>query len=163
MRRGLWGALALVLVVGCAPTPVEVDVRFPREENFLFTDFGQLLVFTIDANEGLGDCPALLEQVESSGIGMPALQTGRRPICEFRAGGVSFDDVPPGPHAYVMLAFDDSDNLILDGCTVAEAYVDAPPVQVQLFPTSDYASSTAGRTLTCSSADDKCAPGGGCR
>ncbi len=144
---------------GCGLTPVEVDVTFPREENFLYTDFGQLLVYTIDASEGLGDCPALLEQVESTGIGMPILSTERRPICDFRSGGVSFGDVPPGPHAYVMLAVDDTDNVLLEGCTVAEAYEGAPPVELRLFPTGDYVAATRDRVLTCGNAEDKCTAG----
>lgn len=153
--------LTAVLFAGCGLTPVEVDVTFPREENFLYTEFGQLLVYPVDAAEGLTDCPALLDQVESTGIGSPVLFTDRLPICDFRAGGVTFGDVPPGPHAYVMLAYDDTDNLLLDGCTIAEAYEGAPPVEMRLFPTNDYARATEGRTLACGNANDKCT--GGCR
>ncbi len=158
MRRSAPFLLA-ALLAGCGLTPVEVDVTFPREENFLYTDFGQLLVYPIDASEGLDDCPALLDQVESTGIGMPILSTGRIPICEFRSGGVSFGDVPPGPHAYVMLALDDADSVLLDGCTIAEAYEGAPPVELRLYPTGDYATATRGRTLTCGNANDKCTAG----
>ncbi|MCB9595520.1 MAG: hypothetical protein H6719_22560 [Sandaracinaceae bacterium] len=154
-----WLIVIASLVGGCGLTPVEVDVTFPREENFLYADFGQLLVYPVDPAEGLGDCPDLLDQVESTGIGMPVLSTDRLPICDFRSGGVSFGDVPPGPHAYLMLAYDDADNLLLDGCTIAEAYEGAPAVEVRLFPTSDYAGAIAGRTLTCGNANDKCTAG----
>ena len=162
MRFVPWVAIVLV-AAGCAPTPVEVDVTFPREENFLFTDFGQLLVYEVDATDGLGDCPALLEQVESTGLGEPVLMTERLPICQFRAGGVNFGDMPPGPHAYIVLAFDDADAVLLSGCTVAEAYESAPAVEVSLFPTAAYVSATERRVLTCASAEDKCGEGGGCR
>lgn len=162
MRRS-WLSALMMLACGCAPTPVEVDVRFPREENFLFSEFAQLLVYEVDPETGLGDCPTILEQIEGTGIGDPILTTERVPVCQLRSGDVRFDDVPPGPHAFVVLAFDDADGLLLDGCRVAEAYVDAPPIEVSLFPTVEYTPATSTRTLTCGSAADKCAPGGGCR
>ncbi|HHH27108.1 MAG TPA: hypothetical protein ENK57_01995 [Polyangiaceae bacterium] len=155
---------SMVLIVGalfaagCAPTPVEVDITFPREENFLFTEFGQLLVYEVDPLTGLGDCPSLLRQAETN-MGSPVLMTERLPICDFRAGGVGFGDVPPGPHAYLLLATDDADNLLLDGCTIAEAYEGAPPVEIRLFPTADYNDAVARRTLSCASANDKCESG----
>jgi len=153
--------LGVLLSVGCAPVPVEVDVIFPREENFLFTDFGQLLIYDVDPETGRSDCPVLLEQVRSD-IGSPILSTDRTPICEFRAGGVNFGDVPPGPHAYVVIATDDADNALLTGCSIAEAYEGAPPVEIRLFPTADYTDATSRRPpLTCGSANDKCS--GGCR
>ncbi|MCA9605222.1 MAG: hypothetical protein KC619_06495 [Myxococcales bacterium] len=151
--------LAVGLLTGCGLTPVEVDVSFPREENFLYTDFGQLLVYPVDVTEGLDDCPALLDQIESTGIGSPILSTDRIPICDFRSGGVSFGDVPAGPHAYVMVALDDTDNILLDGCTIAEAYDGAPPVELRLFPTGEYDAATRDRVLTCGNANDKCSAG----
>ncbi len=151
---------ALALAIGCAPVPVEVEVFFPREENFLFTDFGQLFIYNVDPVTGLGDCAGLLEQIRRD-VGSPILSSDRVGICEFRDGGVSFGDVPPGPHAYLVVATDDADTMLLSGCTIAEAYEGAPPVEIRLFPTSDYVDATQGRTLTCGSANDKCS--GGCR
>lgn len=158
--RSLWCCVALVVAVGCAPIPVEVDVTFPREENFLFTDFGQLFIYDVDPVTGLGDCPALLEQIRRD-VGTPILSTDRTQICDFRDGGVNFGDVPPGPHAYVVVATNDADTMLLSGCTVAEAYEGAPPVEIRLFPTPGYADATRDQTLTCGNAADKCA--GGCR
>jgi len=154
----LLGGSLMALAVGCAPTPVDIEVTFPREENFLFTEFGQLFIYDVDPETGLGDCPLLLEQIVRD-VGMPILSTPRTNICDFRAGGVNFGDVPPGPHAYVVVATNDADAILLTGCTVAEAYEGAPPVEIRLFPTGEYAEATRRETLTCSSANDKCTVG----
>lgn len=155
------GVLGLVLGAGCAPNPVDVELVFPREQNFLFTDFARLLVYEVDPVTGLGDCPALLERINAGNFGEPALDSGSVAICNFRDGSVSFGDVPPGPHAYVVLAQDDTNAVLLTGCTLAEAYEDAPAVSVPLYPTLGYEEATAGRTLTCGNAEQKCS--GGCR
>ncbi|MBX3269266.1 MAG: hypothetical protein KF729_03340 [Sandaracinaceae bacterium] len=158
MRGTALGAM-LLLAGGCGLTPVEVELVFPREENFLYSEFGQLLVYDVSPEERLGDCSTRLIEVESTGVGSPILSTQRRPICEFRDGGIRFPDIPAGPHAYVMLAYDDADSLLLSGCTIAEAYEGAPDVTVRLFPTAGYARATQGRTLTCGNVTQKCATG----
>ena len=68
--------------------------------------------------------------------------------------------MPAGPFAYVALVEDDSNQLLLDGCTVAEVYEDAPRIQISLFPTEDYAALTTGMTPACPNVETKC--GGGC-
>jgi len=150
------------LVVGCGPTPVTVDVSFPSTETFLFSEQGQLLVYDLAQGPdggGLGDCPLLIEGIEGGALGDPILDSGRVPICSFRGGGVGFDDVPPGPKAYVMISYDEANTVLLAGYRVAEAYEGAPPIQVDVYPTGDYASATAGKTLSCRNADDKCPRG----
>ena len=152
------GLLAL-LAAGCAPTPVTVDVTFPSTETFLFSEQGQLLVYDVGADGGLGSCPQILEDIANNDFGAPLLDSGRRPICEFRDGGVGFDDVIPGPKAFVVLTFDDANTILLSGCRIGEAYEGALSIEVDLFPTDDYASATMGTTLMCGTADDKCARG----
>lgn len=151
-------ALALLLL-GCAPTPVDVQVGFPSLETFLYSDFGRLAVYELDPEEGLGDCPALLSRIGASGFGEATLDSGWQPICAFRSGGVQFAHVPPGPHAYVAVARDEANTLLLTGCRVAEAYAGAPPVDLELFPTRDYREAVQGRSLTCSSEEEKCQRG----
>ncbi len=158
MRRA-WIVL-LAGLSGCAPSPVDVQVGFPSLETFLYSDSGRLLVYEVDAQSGLGDCPFLLDSVARGEIGEPVLDSDWRPICEFRSGGgVSFADVPPGPHAYVVEARSQSNTILLSGCRVAEAYEGAPTVEVELFPTADYEDATSGVTLSCGSQADKCERG----
>lgn len=160
MRVGL--ALLTLALAGCAPTPVDVQIGFPSTETFLYSEFGRLFVYELDAETGLGECPTLLEAVGRGALGDPVLDSSWQPICSFRSGGVSFAHVPPGPHAYVAVARDQSNTILLSGCRIAEAYEGAPPVQLELFPTSAYARAVDGVTLTCGSVEDKCTRGG-CR
>lgn len=158
MRANCLGALFL-LAAGCAPNPVAIDVSFPSADTFLFSESGQLLVYDVDPMTGLGDCPQILEDIANNEFGTPLLDSGRQPICAFRDGGVGFDDVIPGPKAFVVLAYDDANTLLLSGCRVGEAYEGAPVIEVDVFPTNEYTSATAGQMLTCGNADDKCARG----
>lgn len=152
------GLLSLVLSAGCAPAPVDVQVGFPSLETFLHADFGRLVVVELDA-ESLDACPGLLDRAGAGDFGDADLDSGWQPICNFRNGGVQFPHVPPGPHAYVAVARNDANTILLSGCRVAEAYEGAPPVTLELYPTGDYADATAGQALTCSSADQKCERG----
>lgn len=156
MRKAL---AALLLLSGCAPTPVDVQVGFPSLETFLYSGFGRLVVYELDPQEGLGACPALLDRIETGNFGSVELDSGWKPICAFRDGGVQFPHVQPGPHAYVALARDESNRILLSGCRVAEAYEGAPPVMLDLYPTAAYARATAGRALSCGSAEEKCQRG----
>ena len=155
MRRALTAALLTCLIAGCAPEPVRVDLGFPREENFLFTEQGRLLVY--DASGDLDVCAALLERIDASDFGDPVIDSDWRPVCELR-DGVGFT-APEGPHAYVALGQDGDNRIIVSGCHVAEAYADAPAIEVELYPTADYAVSTQGRTPGCANAQDKCTRG----
>ncbi len=148
-----------LLAAGCAPNPVTIDVTFPSTQTFLFSELGRLLVYQVDADGGLGSCPQILEDIGNSEFGMPVLDSDLHPICDFRDGGVGFDDVIPGPMAFVVLAYDDANTLLLSGCRIGEAYDGAEPIEVDLFPTADYAGAILGTMLTCGSADDKCARG----
>lgn len=158
MRRLLSCAVVVATLLGCAPTPVDVQATFPSVETFLYSDFGRLLVYELEDDQ-LGACPSLVDQVVRAEIGSPQLDSGWQPICTFQEGGVRFPDVPPGPHAYVIVARDEANRVLLSGCRVAEAYEGAPSVHVTLYPTADYAMATAGRTLTCRSVADKCQQG----
>ncbi|HBQ19805.1 MAG TPA: hypothetical protein DEF51_54650 [Myxococcales bacterium] len=153
--RALSALLTSALLVACAPEPVAVDLGFPREENFLFTESGRLVVYETSAD--LGACPAIFERIEAGAFGDPVIDSDWRPICELR-DGLRFA-APEGPHAYVALGRDGSNQIILSGCRVAEAFADAPAIEVELYPTDDYASSTAGRTPGCANAQDKCTRG----
>ena len=150
---------ALFLATGCAPTPVDVQVGFPSLETFLYAEFGRLVVYELDPQEGLGACPAILDGIEAGDFGSVDLDSGWQPICSFRNGGVQLPHVPAGPHAYVVVARDESNTILLSGCRVAEAYEGAPSVMLELYPTPEYAAATGGRALSCASADDKCQRG----
>lgn len=152
--------LAAALATACAPSPVEVDLSFPSRDTFLYSDFARLRVYEVDFEMTTEDCPVILDRLDGGEMGEPVLDSDWLPVCEFRAGGVSFGDVPPGPHAYVVHARDSANQVILTGCRVAEVYEDAPSVEVQMFPTGDYEDATSGRELTCTTEEDKCR--GGC-
>lgn len=155
-------ALVALVLAGCAPTPVDVQIGFPSTETFLYSEFGRLLVYEVEAETQLGECPTLLDAVGRGAVGDPVLDSDWQPICSFRSGGVSFAHVPPGPHAYVAVARDQSNTILLSGCRIAEAYEGAPRVELDLFPTSQYARAIEGVTLTCGNEEDKCTRGG-CR
>ena len=159
MKRALMSLAALALAAGCAPTPVEVDLAFPSRDTFLYSDFGRLLVYEVDLEQPAQDCPGLIEALSDGEVGDPVLDTDWSEICGFRDPGVRFDSIPPGPHAYVVLARDEANNLLLTGCRVAEAYEGAPTVRVRMFPTNDYDGATDGRALSCTNEDEKCRSG----
>ena len=153
-------ALSTLVIAGCAPQPVDVDVGFPSLSTFLFSDFGRLLVYEVEPDEeGLGSCAGLLVRAGDGNFGTPVLDSDWRPICDFRARTVAFDSIPPGPHAYVAIARDEANVILLSGCTIAEAYEGAPPVDLELYPTDVDGGATNGRSLTCSSEMDKCTRG----
>lgn len=154
--------LTALLAMGCGPTPVRVDVGFPSTETFLFSEQGQLLVYDVaQASDGggLGDCPLILENIEGGTLGDPVLDSGRLPICSFRNGGVGFGDVAAGPKAFVMLAYDEANTLLLLGCVIGEAYDGADALALDVYPTDDYAGAIMGDVLTCGNEDDKCTRG----
>jgi hypothetical protein len=136
--------LALI-ASACAPAPVDIALSFPSEPTFLFSQFARLTVHPLAPGE-LGECPALLDAAMSGDDGMPALDSGRQPVCNFRNRLVRFGSVPAGPNAYVVMVFDQSNTTLLSGCRVAEAYDGAPRVIVSLYPTDNYATATAGQT-----------------
>ena len=154
-----WAPVALVAALGCAPTPVEVNLSFPSRETFLYSDFGRLRVYEVDVTMSQADCPVLLDRLAAGSMGTPVLDSDWKPICEFRAGAVTFPDAPGGPHAYLVQARSDENTVLLEGCRVGEAYVDAPAIEVQMFPTTDYRTATQGVSLSCSTEEDKCRDG----
>ena len=156
MRSSL---IFVLLLSGCGLTPVAVDVRFPSSETFLYSDFGRLILYDVEET-GLGQCPELVDSTVDAMFGEPVLDSDWQPICGFQSGDVKFDDVPPGPHAYVVLSRDENNVVLLAGCSVAEAYEDAPPVRVDLYPTDAYAGAIADRELTCDNPMTRC---NGCR
>lgn len=151
-------AVAVLAVTGCAPNPVTVELRFPREDNFLFSDFGRLVLYPVDGMDELGACPALLESANAGTFDDPTLDSDWEPVCAFRDGYV-FPSVPEGPHAYVMLTRNEANAIMLTGCRVAEAYDGAPAVRISMYPTDEYEGAVAGRTLTCGTAEAKCTSG----
>ena len=70
---------ALFLATGCAPTPVDVQVGFPSLETFLYAEFGRLVVYELDPQEGLGACPAILDGIEAGDFGSVDLDSGWQP------------------------------------------------------------------------------------
>jgi hypothetical protein len=138
--RGLvvMAALCCQVVAGCRPDPIPIELEFPSTETFLYSDFGQLMIFEI-APFALGSCSLLVEEALGGSVGQaPAYDTGSRSICGFCDGGVSWDDIPEGPLAFVMVTRNDANTLLLAGCTVAEVYEGATPVVINLFMTPDY-------------------------
>lgn len=150
-------AVAFVLLLaGCGNAPVDLDLQFPSEQAFLLSDFGRLLVYELDPETGLGDCPALLEAAVAGDVGEPTMDSGQLPVCDFREPGVGFDDFPPGPHAFLVLSLRDNPQAtLLAGCRVAEAYAEAPSVEVTMYPTRMYEDAVGGETSSCT-VESKC-------
>lgn len=160
-RARVLGAILMLGLTGqaCAPSPIDVEMTFPSRDTFLYSDFGRLLVYEVDLEMPAQNCPAILDRISAGDFGTPVFDSEWTSVCDFREGGIGLDSVPEGPHAYVGLTRDESNNLLLSGCRIGEAYADAPAVEVRLFPTPTYEGAVDGRTLNCSSEEDKCQTG----
>jgi len=160
VRNAAFLLLAAVGLVGCAPEPVTVSVNFPSQEAFLHSEFAQIQIFELSPTE-LGSCPDLLvPAIAGTGSVRPKLRSGSVNVCDLFDGGVSFDEVGEGPHAYVAVARNEANRPLLAGCTVGEVYADAPEIVVRLTQTSEYYSAVSGPPA-CSTVEDKCERGCG--
>lgn len=135
--------VACVVIIGCMlsccrPDPVPIELEFPSTETFLYSELGQLTVFSITRGE-LGECPAIVEESMAGSLTRsPIIDTGERSICGFCNGGASYDDVAEGPRAFVMVVRDAANTPLLTGCTTGEIYEEAPPIVINLFITPEY-------------------------
>ncbi len=123
------GALALA---GCASPTVSLSIGFPSQEAFLVTSL--IDVDVVPLGDHLDQCATLLgAAVQGTDVSASSSSLGLVP-CEVRSG-LTLPDPGGGGHAFIVLARATS-GVILAGCTVAEAYPGAPPIQVDLFPTA---------------------------
>ena len=102
---------------GDLPVEREGDVYhldFPSLETFAFSDFGRLLVYPISGDD-LGQCPELVNNAVEGTFGSPSFDSNWQPICDFREGLIRYEDVPEGPHAWVVLTQDSSNRTLLSG------------------------------------------------
>jgi hypothetical protein len=155
---GVIAVAALAVAVGCGSEPVTLELNFPSQETFLYSEQAEVLAFPVGAS-GLGECPRLLAEVSAgSPSETAAVETGAQPVCRFRSGGVTVDSVEEGPHAWVAVVEDGANTPLLRGCTIAEVYADAPRIVIHLFMTDEYRTA-ATAPLACASVEDKCASG----
>jgi hypothetical protein len=142
-------ALSTPLASACAPSPVTVELSFPNTDAFMRSEQARLRVFPLDPSpdapwqRGLGACPALLDGLPTNSFPVdPAFDSQLTSVCAMRSG-LELPDLGEGPHAYVIEVQAATTRRILQGCTVAEVYVDAPDIVVALHPTPDFDESTA--------------------
>jgi hypothetical protein len=152
-----WVVVCLVLA-GCGSEPITLELNFPSQETFLYSEQARVLAFPVSGG-GLGDCPHLLAEVSAGSTeDLPAVDTGAVPVCRYRSGGVTIDEDPEGPMAWIAVVEDASNTPLLTGCAIAEIYADAPVIRIPLFMTDEYRAATTA-PLACSSVEDKCAAG----
>lgn len=152
-RRRLVFALSClgIGISSCASDPVIVEVAFPSESAFLQSTSARLTVYGApDAFDSV--CAELLAgtrrdlSIEND--------SGLTDVCALRGGGVRFDDVSAGPKAFVVQIRNASDAIILEGCTVREAYTESEPIVVSITATDFYDEQSP---LSCDSVEQKCA------
>jgi hypothetical protein len=130
--------LGCAAAAGCRPDPVPIELEFPSTETFLYSELGQLAAYPV-SSFALGMCSLLVEETLGGSVSeTPAYDTGSRSICSFCNGGVAWEDVGEGPMAFVMVTRNDSNALLLAGCTMAEVYEGAGPVVINLYMTPGY-------------------------
>lgn len=149
-------SVALVLL-GCGTETVTVDLSFPSAETFVRSESARILVVPIDAGEE-GVCPDLLAQARIGVLDAVAVEdTGMRNVCDFRAEQVELEALPEGLHAYVAVAQGPAGEVWLTGCTIADVYVDAPPLRIVLDSTDEYRRAfPAGHPRAICTPDAKC-------
>lgn len=133
----LVSACLVVMAAGCAPNPVTLDVNFPSETSFLVSRFVRVDAIPVAPN-ALGVCPGFVEAAENNETVEGAIASvDNAQTCDMRRG-IRLPDVGSGPRAYLVRVFDDSNTVLLVGCTVAEVYASAPAIRVEVYPTDDY-------------------------
>lgn len=153
--------ILVCLLPCCRPDPVPIELEFPSTDTFLYSELGQLTVFSVTRGE-LGECPSLVEEsLAGSLTRTPVIDTGERSICGFCNGGASYDDVAEGPRAFVMVVRDASNTPLLAGCTMGEVYEEAPSIVINLFITPEYSAVAAAGPPPFSDPIRKC--GGECQ
>lgn len=139
VMRAFGGVFLLLVISGCQPLkPVTIELNFPSMTTFLYSEFARIQVFEL-TEEQIGECPHIIGRAMG---GTPArdayLDSGDVPVCDLRSGGVSFESIDEGPMAYSALVWDASNALLLTGCTVAEAFEEAPAITVSLHMSTQY-------------------------
>ena len=127
----------LFCATACGSPTVPLDLRFPSQTTFLVTRTVRVDVVALDS-ASLGRCPELLAARTLDAT----LSVDDLAPCDVRRG-LDLPDPGPGAHAFIVRARAASNAVILEGCTVAEAYPGAAPIEVTLYPTGDYATAAA--------------------
>jgi hypothetical protein len=148
--------LLAATAMACAPEPVTIDVNFPSDRAFLFSEAIEVHAYEVSTAE-LGGCASLVGQLLTARAAneAPVLRSNPLRACTVLAGGMTFDDVPEGPLAWVGLA-KDANRTLLAGCTVAEVYADAPVVTIHMFMTADYRMAVRNLDPAWRTIDEKC-------
>lgn len=145
----------VLALAGCASPTVSLSIGFPSQEAFLVTNNIDVQAFALEGD--LDQCPSLLTSaVRGTGVTASSESLGLVP-CDVRSG-ITLPDPGGGGHAFVVLGRA-TNGVILGGCAIGEAYPGAPPIQVDLYPTStaDYAAAvTAAHLAPGSTADQRC-------
>lgn len=152
-------SIASVLVMcACADPVVEIQLSFPSEDAFLRSNTASLDIFSGDT---AGACDALLANPNVAPPGAEAAAaSGVLDVCAFDKegdGGVVFEKLPLGKHAFFAQVYSGSNDVILRGCTIQEVAAtreeDPTPVVISMAKTSAFVDDDE---LTCANAQDKC-------
>jgi hypothetical protein len=157
VRAALFVLAISAALSSCASPTVSLSIGFPSQEAFLVTTQIDLHIVPIDGD--LDQCPVLLAAAvqgtldpmrdSSSSLGLVP--------CDVRSG-IALPDPGGGAHAFIVIG-KASNQAILGGCSVGEAYPGAPAIDVDLYPTDTmtYATAvTAAHLAPGSTADQRC-------
>lgn len=159
MKKVVFVGIALCLM-GCEPDPIGLDVSFPTEESFLYSDYAEIYMFDISAAERGQVCSELLIGLLNDTLERePVSSSGPLSACDLRSNGYTFEDIGEGTRAFATIvnAVDAGTTPLLYGCVTADTYVDSPSVTLELMTVLGARDliETIG-TLGCRNVEEKC-------
>lgn len=149
-------------VAGCYPEPTTLNVLFPTEQSFLYSDNAQVVLFNLGETE-TNVCPALIDQVRDEIGSRESTMDFDVPVCDLRNGGVSFEDIGEGTRGFVVVTRDQvGSRPLLYGCITTQTSIEGPDITLSLQFTSGYNDIVEDLgELGCRSIDEKCSRGCG--
>ncbi|MFO0694425.1 MAG: hypothetical protein U0230_12775 [Polyangiales bacterium] len=160
IRTAAWVAIASAMAVGCAESPVTVQLDFPALDYVRLSSTAQVSVF---ATSGGSRCADLVLMATESGVDASATATTpRKPLCQLRGGAAGVHDLRDGTYDFLVVTYAADGKAMFAGCTHATWDHGRPPVVVEVASPSDAALAALSGLppATCPGLDDYCA--GGC-
>lgn len=153
-----FGYIAFVsILVGCRTEVVPIELKFPNQTTFLFSNSVRIAVFDVEPGDRLA-CSEALTAVEAGDVESAIFDSGLVPACEVHAGNVIVESIPDGPHAFVAVAFGQDDaTVFLSGCTVSDVRM-THVIDIPLRTTTHYDENFAAVSPTCT-VESRCTEG----
>lgn len=130
--------ISTLSLAGCREEDVAVQLRFPNETTFLFSETIRLVVTEVDG-EDRNACADVLNNLQTGAVEGAYFASGPLDACAFQSGEVVVDSIPDGTQAYAVVALErDSATVLLSGCAVKDVRVQERVVPIDLRTSSHY-------------------------